>query len=137
MFSPSATVLLNTLRPLLVSVKPSRRPRRLNRAPCLQHDPLHQWRSAGWPTGPAERVPITTSTSRRAGRPYGHVFDAVLAVAVQRWQDLGARLLAGSIRSEWPLAQVDRMAYEVSTGPPGVSPVPSATAVVTQTTWSN
>lgn len=93
---------------------------------CLQHDPLHQWRSAGrsFAHGPAEprsdhHIDVTCA---EPVDHCGHVFDAVLAVAVKGGKDLGARLLAGVLDSGLngrPLAQVDRMAYEVSTGPPG------------------
>src|SRR5208337_135402 len=52
----------------------------------------------------------------------GHVFDAVLAVGVERGENLGAGLLAGVLDAGLDgraLAQVDRMAHQVSSGPPG------------------
>ncbi len=121
MFSPSATVLLNTLPGhCWCPVKPSQRPRRATAAP------LSAARSAssvavGWLCPQRDRTAsLTTSDDAPAREPVdhcGHVFDAVLAVAV-RWQDPpgAVRALLDSSRMAPPPGPIRRMAYEVSTG---------------------
>ncbi len=63
----------------------------------------------------------------------GQVLDAVLAVGVERGEDLGSRLLTGVFDPGLDgraLAQIDRMSHHVSPGPQGDIAGAVGTAVV-------
>ena len=119
MSSPSATVLLNTRSPLLVSVNPSLRPRGLSRAAVCN---TTRFSSGGLADARAESS-SDDDVDVADAQPVDHrdeVLDAVLTVGVEGGEDLSAGLAAGVLDAGLDgrtLAQVHRVAHQMRPGP--------------------
>ena len=138
MFSPSATFLLNTRSPLLLSVKPSRRPRRSTERRSATRS-LEKRRPAALVLAESGSDDDVDVTRAEPVDHRGNVFHPMLPVAVESRENLRPRLLAGVLDAGLDgraLAQVDGMAHQVSPARLAISPVPSVLPSSTQTTLS-